>query len=196
MELKKYFENPHSFNVNTCGHGMPLKPYASVQEALAQEGQFSKQVTPLSKNWAYFTFDGMQDIPHELFSSQTPLANTQIVSFPYSVENQDEAFPFLIDPPYVPANNPVQVFAKNLTLNRADDGQQRFLSIEGIYNSCYVYLNGQLVGYSGQPGQSVQFDCTPHFQTGPNRLVLIVVAHSAASYLVPYVHFGIVSKVH
>ncbi len=194
MEMKNYFENPHSFSVNAKGVSLSLKPYASLEDALGQ-GQFSKQVTPLCKNWAYYAFDSIDKIPQDLFSPKVPLADYTTCSLPYSKENTGEAFPFLIDPPYVPAPLGVQVFAKNLNLNHADDGQLRELFLEGCYNGCYIYLNGAFVGYHGQSGTGATFDCTPYLQNGANRLVLMVLSLSVTNYLIPYSHFGILGEV-
>ncbi len=193
MEMKKYYENPHSFSVNTKGQTLPLSPYACEEDALAQGGNYSTQVTALSKNWAYYTFDSLCNIPKELFSTENPLENYTACSLPCVKEQS--AFPFLIDPPYLPAEFGVQVFAKNLTLNRADDGQQRLLAIDGAHGGCYVYCNGDLVGFSGQTGVAATFDLTPHLQNGSNRLVLVVTALSVCNYLVPATHWGLLGKV-
>ncbi len=193
MEMKKYYENPHSFSVNTKGQGLPLKPYSCKEDALENKGTYSKQVTPLSQNWAYYTFESLSQIPKELFSNQSPLEHYTTRSLPFSREQ--EAFPFVIDPPYLPSSLSVQVFAKNLTLNRADDGLQRLLFLEEAYNGCYVYVNGTFVGFHGQAGVAASFDLTPHLQNGSNRLVLVVTALSAANYLVPANPFGILGEV-
>ena len=44
MEVKKYYENPHSFHVKTKGNTIPLKPFAKEQEAIAFGGEYSKQL--------------------------------------------------------------------------------------------------------------------------------------------------------
>lgn len=193
MEIKKYYENPHRFSVNTNGLTLPLAPYACEEDALALEGTHSSQVTALSKNWAYYTFASLIDIPEELFSANHPLEHYTTCSLPQWEEQ--EAFPFLIDPPYLPSEFGVQVFAKNLNLNRADDGQQRMLSLNGVYGGCYVYCNGQLVGFHGQSGVGVGFDLTPYLQTGSNRLVLVLTSLSVCNYLAPANKFGLLGKI-
>lgn len=195
--MKKYFENPHSFHINTKGHTLALCPFASKEEALSPQGEYAKQVTPLMKNWAHYTFEGVDAIPSELFSANIPLDSYQTVSLPYSLEteNQADAFPFLIDPPYGPASMEVQVFAKNINLIQPDDGQQRILSVQGCFNGLYVYCNGSLVGYHGQPGVGTSFDCTPYLQQGSNRLVLVVLSYTAANYMIPTARVGLVGEV-
>ncbi len=193
MEMKKYYENPHRFSVNAKGLPLPLVPYACEEDALAVNGTPSSQVTALSKNWAYYTFSSLCDIPKELFLSENPLEDYTACSLPKGEEQS--AFPFLIDPPYLPADFAVQVFAKNLNLHRADDGQQRILSLGGVYGGCYVYCNGELVGFHGQSGVGVGFDLTPHLQNGSNRLVLVVTALSVCNYLVPAAQWGVLGEV-
>lgn len=191
--MKKYYENPHSFSVNTKGKALPLAPYACEEDALAQGGNYSAQVTALSKNWAYYTFSSLCEIPKDLFSPNHPLENYTACTLPTAKEQ--EAFPFLIDPPYLPAEFGVQVYAKNLNLNRADDGQQRILAVKGAHNGLYVYCNGELVGFWGQAGAFSTFDLTPHLQSGSNRLVLVVTALSVCNYLVPATHHGLLGEV-
>lgn len=195
MEMKNYFENPHSFSVNTLATPLALAPFATKEDALSQEGDYAKQVTPLMNNWAHYTFDAIDQIPEELFSANLPLESYETVHLPYGAENKEDPFPFFIDPPYLPSPMKVQLFAKNLNLTNKEEGHQRILAITGCCNGCYVYLNGNLVGYHGQPGVGVSFDCTPYFQQGANRLVLVVPALTVANYLVPYRHFGILGEV-
>ena len=191
MEMKKYYENPHSFSVNTAGQ-LPLLPYALAEDALAG-GPFSRTVTPLSQNWAHYVFASLEEIEPDIFSQQIPLREFTPRSLPFSVAQTP--FHFMIDPPYLPAAFGVQVFAKNLNVTRTDDGYTRWLTLAGCYNGCYVYINGRSVGFHGQSGATAAFDCTPYLVNGSNRLVLVVPALSFANYLVPSAQFGILGEV-
>jgi beta-galactosidase len=55
-------------------------------------------------------------------------------------------YPFPCNPPYVPRENPTWHYRKTFTLSKED--RAYYLHFEGVDSFFYVYINGQLVGYS------------------------------------------------
>ena len=57
-------------------------------------------------------------------------------------------YPYLVDPPYVPDDNPVGVYATDFTIPAIWDGRETYIVFEGVNSAFYLYINGEKVGYS------------------------------------------------
>ena len=51
-------------------------------------------------------------------------------------------------PPLLPEQNPVGVYRKEFTIPAGWDGRDIYLHIAGAKSGCYVYINGEEVGYN------------------------------------------------
>ena len=91
-------------------------------------------------------------------------------------------FPFPIDPPHVPDENPVGDHRR--TFDRPDwDVARVLLRFDGVESVYRVVLNGTEIGV-GKGSRLVQeFDVTGPLQPGTNELVVRVHQWSSASYL-------------
>ena len=91
-------------------------------------------------------------------------------------------FPFPLDPPYVPAANPVG--DHRLTFDAAADFLQgAVLRFDGIDNAGTLWLNGQLLGTTRGSKLVHEFDVSGILRAGANVLVVRVAQFSASSYL-------------
>lgn len=91
-------------------------------------------------------------------------------------------YPFLFDPPHVPAQNPCGAYVKDFDFNPTP-GKRYELCFEGKDSCAYVWLNGCLVGYGEAPHCTSAFDITPFLHTGTNRLCVLVLKWCSGSYL-------------
>ncbi|MGU0016723.1 sugar-binding domain-containing protein [Escherichia coli] len=65
----------------------------------------------------------------------------------------DEGFPFPIDVPFVPSDNPTGAYqTSSFTLSDGWQGKQTLIKFDGVETYFEVYVNGQYVGF--QQGQS------------------------------------------
>src|SRR5215204_4305351 len=91
-------------------------------------------------------------------------------------------YPFPVDPPYVPDDNPTGDYRRSFQLPEWDVERVllRFDGVESIYR---VWLNGVEIGV-GKGSRLVQeFDVTGVVRTGPNVIMVRVSQWSAGSYL-------------
>ena len=71
-------------------------------------------------------------------------------------------YPFPIDPPYVPHENPTGVYRRTFTLPEQWKQKEIHLVFEGV-NSCFsLYLNGEYVGYSQGTHLPSEFNITEY----------------------------------
>lgn len=103
-------------------------------------------------------------------------------------------YPFKNDQPRVtaepPANyysyenrNPVGSYVTSFDLESVIDDKQYFLHFEGVESAMYVWLNGQLVGYSENSYSPAEFDITSYVRKGDNKLAVEVYRWSDGSYI-------------
>ena len=92
-------------------------------------------------------------------------------------------YPFPVDPPRVPGENPTGSYRRTFVVPEAWDGLQIRLRFEGV-DSCFeAYVNGQCVGMGMGSRLPHEFDVTPHITAGVNVLAVRVYQWSAGSYL-------------
>ncbi len=84
-------------------------------------------------------------------------------------------------PPFVKKQNPVGLYRKHFFVDSV--AEKSILHFSGVDNAYYVYLNGQLVGFSKGSRLAAEFDVTPLIKQGENLLAVKVFTYSDATYL-------------
>lgn len=92
----------------------------------------------------------------------------------------DEAYPFPIDPPFVPAENPTGLYKRSF---RWEGSQRLILRLEGVESFCKVYVNHVYVGFTKGSRLPAEFELTPYVAEGDNALCLVVHQYCDGSYL-------------
>ena len=88
-------------------------------------------------------------------------------------------FPY--DPPYIHRDNPVGLYRTRFTADKT--GGRAILRFLGVDNACFVWLNGQYIGFSKGSRIPAEFDVTDALADGDNLLAVKVYTFSDASYL-------------
>ena len=93
----------------------------------------------------------------------------------------DEAFPFTLDPPHVPAMNPTGVYRRSFCIPASEE---RFiLRFDGVESCASVYVNGSFAGYTQGSRLPAEFDVTGLCRPGENDLLVIVREYCDGTYL-------------
>ncbi len=94
-------------------------------------------------------------------------------------------YPFPVDPPHVPTENPTGDYRVGFRLPEGWDAERTVLRFEGADSSLQVWLNGRELGSSTGSRLPVEFDATAALAAGgPDHLLAARVRQwSAASYL-------------
>ncbi|HKJ68644.1 MAG TPA: glycoside hydrolase family 2 TIM barrel-domain containing protein [bacterium] len=87
-------------------------------------------------------------------------------------------------PPYIPHNNnPVGSYRRTFTVPDEWQGRPVVLHFGGVHSACYVWVNGERVGYSQGSRTPAAFDITSYLREGENLLAVEVYRWSDGSYL-------------
>jgi beta-galactosidase/beta-glucuronidase len=94
-------------------------------------------------------------------------------------------YPFPIDRlPGVPEeDNPTGSYRHTFTVPQEWDGRKLFLTFDGVDSAFYLWINGQMVGYSEDSRLPAEFDVTKFVQPGENTLAVRVFRWSNGSYV-------------
>ena len=95
------------------------------------------------------------------------------------------AYPFPVDPPKVPSENPTGCYRREVGVDPAwlEPGSTVVLRFEGVDSAFHVYWNGAPVGYSQGSRLPSEFDVTKSATAGRNVLAVVVYQWSDGSYL-------------
>ncbi|QGQ99429.1 DUF4981 domain-containing protein [Paenibacillus psychroresistens] len=89
-----------------------------------------------------------------------------------------------IQSPFAPTEyNPVGSYVRTFTVPSDWQGQPVFISFQGVESAFYVWVNGDLVGYSEDTFTPAEFDITPYLVEGENKLAVEVYRWCDASWL-------------
>lgn len=79
--------------------------------------------------------------------------------------------------------NPVGSYVKEFDLAEEWKGKRVFISFQGVEAACYVWLNGQFIGYGEDSFTPTEFELTDYVKKTGNRLAVEVYKRSSASWL-------------
>lgn len=92
-------------------------------------------------------------------------------------------YPYPVDPPFVPQDNPVGLYRRTFDLPASMPGRQIMLGFEGVDSAFYVWVNGQLAGYSQGAHMPAEFNITHLVRGERNWLAVQVLQWCDGSYL-------------
>ncbi len=96
----------------------------------------------------------------------------------------DLHYPFPIDPPLVPSQNPTGIYHRSFRVDHEVHKKAKTLiRFHGVDSAFHIWLNGSCVGYSQGSRMVAEFDVTPYLVEDQNALVVVVYQWSDGSYL-------------
>ncbi|MEL6134838.1 MAG: sugar-binding domain-containing protein, partial [Bacteroidota bacterium] len=173
-------------------------PLASDQELDSNNYLASSRVQILNGTWEFILLDHPDQIPWTTIANQTPSA--QLVKYksgnievPGNWQLQGYGRPtyhnivppYKAEPPYIlEEQNETGWYRRTFTLDQGVQQEAITLHLAGVQSACYVYLNGQYIGYSEGSMTPAEFDVTSSIsRDGENLLDIIVIRWSDGSYL-------------
>ncbi|WP_138755298.1 glycoside hydrolase family 2 TIM barrel-domain containing protein [Paenibacillus sinopodophylli] len=188
--------NPEIYRINRLDAHTSLMPFDTIEEAL--EGNHSKSTNYLTLNgkwkFAFATNADARianfyetDFDHSNWDSIKVPAHWQLQGYDYP-QYTNIKYPWDgnedIKSPFAPtAYNPVGSYARTFTVPAGWSGKPVFISFQGVESAFYVWLNGELVGFSQDSFTPSEFDLTPYLAEGENKLAVEVYRWSDASWL-------------
>ena len=186
--LNQLLQNPTLLSINRERERAFYIPYADEKMALAGRGETPYRQM-LNGEWNFRYFPRVADIeedallPGYKFSETIPVpSNWQMHGYDIPHYTNVE-YPYPVDPPYVPTDNPAGVYSRTFTVDESWDGKEIYLRCEGVASCMLLYINGQEAGYTQGSHLPSEFNITPFLQKGENTVSILVVKWCDGSYL-------------
>lgn len=186
--LRQFHEDPQILHVGTCPIRSYYLPFADEEES---HTGVSSRVFSLDGEWAfrYFASFGQAVDPEEgLCFDEEEMGSIPV---PSCWQNHgygrhmytNVRYPFPVDPPYVPDENPCGLYVRHFQLEEQDASARWFLNFEGVDSCFYLWVNGEFAGYSQVSHATSEFELTELLQEGDNTLAVLVLQWCDGSYL-------------
>lgn len=205
------WENPRVFDINKEPAHATLVPYAD--EAAARRGALayapgaaraedSPFVRSLNGLWKFHWVKEPSLRPADFYRPEFDVSSWKEIRVPANWEFEgygtpiflNIVYPFKRDAPKVTGEppkdwttykerNPVGSYRRTFTVPAEWAGRETFLVLRGVNSACYVWVNGQKVGYSEDSRLPAEFDVTKYVRPGENTVAVEVYRFSDGSYL-------------
>ena len=145
----------------------------------------------LAGRWAFRLATGLDDLSDDIGSVVSDTSGWSTIEVPGHWQLQGHGrpaytnvrYPFPVDPPHVPADNPTGEYRTSFNLDEQWPGGDAVLRFLGVDSMFTVWLNGTELGWSTGSRLTTEFDVGPLLRRGANVLAVRVHQWSPASYL-------------
>lgn len=189
--------NPDIFQLNRLPAHAHMMHFATEAEALINDHASSSFYKSLNGSWKFsFAETPEQRIKH-FYTTDYDASSWDNIDVPSHWQLQGYDYPqytnvnypwSVLEPelraPFAPAKyNPVGSYITSFTVPQEWSGMPVFISLQGVESAFYIWVNGDLVGYSEDTFTPADFDLTPYLIPGENKLAVEVYRWCDASWL-------------
>lgn len=206
-----FWEDARVFGVNKEAPHATFTPYPNERAALhsalgntqeEQSVQGSPFVRSLNGSWKFHWVKTPSERPVDFYKADYDVSRWKEIRVPSNWEMEgygtpiytNIVYPFKMDAPKVMGvpptswtafleRNPVGSYRRTFTVPGDWKTRQTFLTFDGVNSAFYVWINGQMVGYSEDSRLPAEFNITQYLKPGENSLAVEVYRWSDGSYM-------------
>ncbi|GAA0365919.1 glycoside hydrolase family 2 TIM barrel-domain containing protein [Alkalibacterium iburiense] len=188
--------NPEIFELNRREASTTSFPFESIKQAKESAYLDSPFVRSLNGDWQFKWVKQPEQRDKDFFKADYNTESWDTIPVPshWQFEGYDypqytnTTYPWVehddIEPPFAPTNyNPVGQYVRTFTLDNEWADSPLFLHFAGVEAVYYVWVNGDLVGYSEDTFTASEFDLSPYVKEGENKLAVEVYRWADTSWL-------------
>jgi len=166
-------------------------PYSDIDSALTFQREISDRIKILNGKWKFHYAPSPYEAPKDFYKEDYDVSSWDEIRVPSNWQMEgygnphytNVMYPFPVDPPRVPSENPTGSYRREFYLEEDLNGKRIILRFEGVDSAFHVWVNGEEVGYSQGSRLPSEFDITPYTRSGKNILAVRVYQWSDGSYL-------------
>lgn len=189
MDAINDWENPALTNRNRLAARAYFMGYETAELAATYSRELSRGFVQLSGPWRFRLFGAPKAVPAELMSTYE--ADWDEVEVPHlwqidgygKLAYTDEGFPFPVEQPLVPSDDPTGVYQRIVTLPALTPGSREIIRFDGVESYAELYVNGTFIGMTKGSRLSAEFDVTEAVHEGDNLFVVKVLQYSDGTYI-------------
>lgn len=188
--------NPEIFQINRMEAHATLMPFDSVEEALKGKRTESMHYLSLNGDWKFSFAKTPEERIKNFYEKDFDCSNWNEIKVPGHWQLQGYDYPQYtnvrypwentepLEPPYAPiVYNPVGSYIRTFEVPESWNGKPVYISFQGVESAFYLWVNGEIVGYSEDTFTPAEFDITPYLIQGENKLAVEVYRWCDASWL-------------
>ena len=193
MIIPKHFENLEILHENTMANRAYYIPASRPMPDLVRHREHSDRIQMLNGLWNFKYYNSVYDLEEKFYeiTGDSLLKDYDRIPVPGVWQNfgydshqyTNVRYPFPLDPPYVPIDNPCGAYIQDFDYQKDPKAPRAYLNFEGVDSCFYVWLNGAYIGYSQVSHSTSEFDVTDYLKEGKNRLAVLVLKWCDGSYL-------------
>ncbi|MBZ9685847.1 beta-galactosidase subunit alpha [Clostridium estertheticum] len=187
----KDWENIDLLHVNRKDSRADFNGYNSMEDALTYDEVKSFGKITLDGLWKFMFLKAPELSPDNFNSIEYDASNWNDIVVPGNWQLQgygkmhytDVYYPFPINPPYVPTENPTGIYKRSFKLDSKWLGNRTMLKFHGVDSAFNIWVNGQPAGYGKGSRLTSEFDITSFVNQGENEITVRVYQWSDGTYL-------------
>ncbi len=186
------WENPLVFERNRRPSHAPLGGFPTAEAALSCDRMSSPNLRLLNGEWKFHLAPDPWHVPQGFFRTEFDDTAWAGISVPgnWQLQGFDDipiytnvVYPFEVRPPFPPRENPTGCYRTHFRVPADWKGRSIFLNFDSVDSAFYVWVNGQMAGYSQDSRLPAEFDITGLVRDGENLLAVQVMRYCDGSYL-------------
>lgn len=185
------WENPGLTHRNRLPARAYFIPSADADSARLGDRASSARLLLLNGAWSFHLAPNPMETPAGFESPAFDASAWETIPVPLSWQMQGHdkphytnvVYPFPVDPPRVPTENPTGCYRREFLLPDTWKGMEVTLRFEGVDSFFETWVNGKFAGCSKGSRLPAEFDVTAFVNAGANTLAVRVLKWSDASYL-------------
>jgi beta-galactosidase/beta-glucuronidase len=189
--IRHDWENPALLHRNREQPRASMFPFSDEKKALGGRRCDDKTYLSLNGKWRFCYCPAPFEAPVNFSAAFFNDRHWNMIAVPGNWQMQGYGrpvytninYPFPIDPPFVPTDNPVGIYRRTFSLPANWKGKKIFLNFEGVNSAFYVWINSRQAGFSKGSRMPSEFDISQYVKTGRNNITVQVFQWSDASYL-------------
>ena len=177
-------EKPHAFFI----------PYDNIEKARSDDPVQSVFYKSLNGEWKFKLTDTPEEAPGKFSEIKFKDKSWDLIKVPSNWQCEGYDYPIYVNidypfgdsnpPPFIPDEyNPTGLYRTTFEITKEWQGMQVFIHFGAVKSAFYLWINGQMVGYSQDSKTPAEFNITPYIKTGENLLAAKVIRWSDGSYL-------------
>jgi beta-galactosidase len=192
QERQADWEDPQVNGINREPMHATLMPYESFDQAVDAQRFASPDYMSLDGSWKFNWVRTPEERPRDFYKPDVDVSGWKEIAVPGNWQLEGYGmpvyvniqYPFPNNPPYIDHSwDPVGSYRTEFTVNPHWSDKETFLVFDGVESACYVWLNGEFVGYSEDSRLPAEFNVTKFLRSGKNILAVQVFRWSDGSYL-------------
>lgn len=188
--------NPEIVAINSIEQHNDFISYENVFEAKEGIKESSSRYISLNGIWKFNHTKGIDNRPSDFYKKDYDVNTWNDINVPSNWQLQgygkaqytNVTYPWEgvedVNPPFAPVKiNEVGSYVKYINIEKENLDKTIIINFQGVESCFYLYVNGEIVGFSKDSFTVSEFDITPYVVQGKNKIAVEVYRWCDASWL-------------